>query len=410
MSALRVTRLLVGDRNLRLLMLGRLVSDFGSSLFLVAILWEAATSFGGARAVSLALAAFSVPSALLSPIAGVCVDRFNKKHLIVGSDLISGGVLVLFGAVGYIGVGGIGWLIGTILAVQISGVVFRPSLLALIPELVGKQSLTQANAAVQFASTLASIIGLAFGGVLVAILDLDTVLVLNGASFVLSGISEVFIRYARPAVVSGDAGISRVSRVWSDVVEGFKLVLKPVVIRGLILTEAVVDFVGNSLFVVLPLLVLGIGDGDPKFYGALQACMAVGAVLAAAGMSLLQGAKRRFTVLALAVSTAGIAIALMGISANLLLLCALMGYIGLASTAGNVLETVIIQEVTPNTGRGRVFALRGALNSALRPLGFLFFGAAATILSVQSLLVLAGMLIALSGGVYLLIGRHSHEG
>ncbi len=396
----------MGNRNLLLLMLGRLVSDFGSSLFLVSIVWEAAANFGGARAVSLVLAAFSIPSILLAPIAGVCADRLNKKYLIVGSDLMSGAALILLGVGWHMGMRGFGWVVASVVAVQISGVFFRPALLALIPELADAQSLTQANAVVQFASTLANITGLAVGGVLVAILDLDTILILDGASFGLSAMSEGFIRYARPSLSRGVSQRFSISRMWSDIAEGFGLIWKPILLRGLILTDAAVNFVSCSIFVVLPLLVLGIGDGDPKGYGVLQACMAVGAVLAAAGMSLLQSVKRRFIVLALAVTTSGIAIALMGTWGNLPLLCVFMVYIGLASTVANVTETVLIQEMSPSTGRGRVFALRGALDSTLRPLAFWLFGAVAVLISVRALLVLVGVLVALSGGVYWLIGQH----
>ena len=132
-------RMLEGYRNLRglfrthnflLLFFGKLVSDIGSAVFLVSVLWAAVSEVGGASAVSLILIASAFPAALLAPFGGLLADKWNKKAILVISDLLRGTSLLLLSL--FIGANlfTIQVLFVTVLMIQVLSAFFGPALLS----------------------------------------------------------------------------------------------------------------------------------------------------------------------------------------------------------------------------------------------------------------------------------------
>ena len=193
------TRNVFFNRNYRLVFFGALVSELG------AILYSFAVSFyileitdNNAFLQGLYLALCGGMLLLATPIGGVLGDRFNKAKIMFLCDYMKGGIIVLATVLMLLFRSSdahvlILFAVG-ILGNAVSGV-FSPAAGALLPHIVAEEKLQQANAYFSIKSSLQSILGVVLAGILYAVLPIHLLFFLVGVCYILSGVSEMFIRY-----------------------------------------------------------------------------------------------------------------------------------------------------------------------------------------------------------------------
>ncbi|NJN44088.1 MAG: MFS transporter [Anaerolineae bacterium] len=160
---------LLQNRDFRLLWLGQSVSNFGDSMTNLALLLLVNHLTGSTAALATMAIVLALPTLTFGLIAGVYVDRWDRRQVMVISDLIRG-VLVL----GFILVGSVEniWLLYLIGFTQASiGTFFNPARSALIPNLVPKEGLLAANSLTQMTQIIFGLLGTAAAGALVGVLD-----------------------------------------------------------------------------------------------------------------------------------------------------------------------------------------------------------------------------------------------
>ena len=193
------TRNVFFNRNYRLVFFGALVSELG------AILYSFAVSFyileitdNNAFLQGLYLALCGGMLLLATPVGGVLGDRFNKAKIMFLCDYMKGGIIVLATVLMLLFRSSdahvlILFAVG-ILGNAVSGV-FSPAAGALLPHIVVEEKLQQANAYFSIKSSLQSILGVVLAGILYAALPIHLLFILVGVCYILSGVSEMFIRY-----------------------------------------------------------------------------------------------------------------------------------------------------------------------------------------------------------------------
>ena len=193
------TRNVFFNRNYRLVFFGALVSELG------AILYSFAVSFyileitdNNAFLQGLYLALCGGMLLLATPIGGVLGDRFNKAKIMFLCDYIKGAIIVIATVLMLLFRSSdahilILFAVG-ILVNAVSGV-FSPAAGALLPHIVAEEKLQQANAYFSIKSSLQSILGVVLAGILYAVLPIHLLFFLVGVCYILSGVSEMFIRY-----------------------------------------------------------------------------------------------------------------------------------------------------------------------------------------------------------------------
>ena len=193
------TRNVFFNRNYRLVFFGALVSELG------AILYSFAVSFyileitdNNAFLQGLYLALCGGMLLLATPVGGVLGDRFNKAKIMFLCDYMKGGIIVLATVLMLLFRSSdahvlILFAVG-ILGNAVSGV-FSPAAGALLPHIVVEEKLQQANAYFSLKSSLQSILGVVLAGILYAALPIHLLFFLVGVCYILSGVSEMFIRY-----------------------------------------------------------------------------------------------------------------------------------------------------------------------------------------------------------------------
>lgn len=374
------------NTNFILFLLGRVVSDTGTSIQMMIMPLYIIDIGGGATTIGVFSFLSIIPALLVYPFAGVIGDRMNRKKIMVVTDLISAGVILVLGWMSYLGIMRLSLLLIVQVIISLMNGLFEPATRGMLPQLVEKEELTKYNSTVASARSASVLLGPVIGAALYANFGVTLVFLVNGISFLLSGISEMIIRYThtKQKTAKGAKGIM------NDLVEGIKFVWQNLLIRKLSYFLLVSYFVIQPIFsVILPLFFKGSLLYSDAQYGYLQTIIILGALLGSIlvgtlfgkevrmlkpliiGSSILLGAMLMFSVLLfpISISTLG--------NNTIIYFVLLAAVLGLFS-AGNMFISVpiqtYIQQATPNEYMSRVFSLVGMISRGGIPFGALIYG------------------------------------
>ncbi len=421
-------RALRAHRNLLLLWAGQFVSQTGDFLFQAAVLFLVLTIETERAALKAGIVSTleTLPFLLFGLLAGSLVDRYRRRRIMLVSDAARGLLLLTVPLIW--GLGGLNWLSIGVIAFLLSSfsTLFNPARDALIPRLVPRERLVQANALIQTSTQLAMLLGTFLAGALVSlqkaagvrgdVAPLVGLLVLDGLTFFISFWAVWLIRVDEaPASGSGAEAGRGAARgrpsPWREALEGLRYAWGSPVLRGLLLLTAVDNFfimgpafVGANLFVKRT---LGLEAQHLAFF---QAAMALGWLLGTLWMGrygrrlpkgklllfgiVMDGATYLpFLVFALPeVRSYGLALGLIALH-------------GLFIPLITVARTSLIQEIVPSAYLGRVFALVNLTVVGFMALSSFTTGALGEVVSAPYLFGLAGAGGALSGVVGALVFR-----
>ena len=188
------------NRNYRLVFFGALVSNVGALFYSFAVsFYILEITQNNAFLQGLYLAVCGAVNLLFTPVGGVLGDRFHKGKIMFVCDYLKGGVILLATLAMVLLKTSTAHLVilfaAGVLGNAIGGV-FSPASGALLPHIVEEQQLQQANSYFSIMQSLQSIVGVVLAGVLYATLPIYLLFLIVGVCYVLSGVSEMFIRYA----------------------------------------------------------------------------------------------------------------------------------------------------------------------------------------------------------------------
>jgi DHA3 family macrolide efflux protein-like MFS transporter len=138
-----------------------------------------------------------LPSLILGPFAGVIGDRYNRKKIMVSIDFLDGFLILFLAFLTYIHSMNIAVIFTAQVFVSLIGAMFNSATSAMLPELVDESNLNRANSVIGVVNSFSMIVGPALGGVIYGIWGIGIVFLLNGVSFILSAVSEIFIKYEK---------------------------------------------------------------------------------------------------------------------------------------------------------------------------------------------------------------------
>ncbi|QVK20896.1 MFS transporter [Mycoplasmatota bacterium] len=187
------------NKNFSLLFFGNLVSSIGNTFYNLGVAWFILELTKSALQSAIYIATGGIVSLLLTPFCGVIADRFNKVKIVYITDFIRG--IVILGA-GYfiyqdlsLSTTMIVLYVATII-LSINGAFFGPAVSSLQVDIVDEEDLQAANASMSMIHSLQTIIGLTLTGLLYDIIGITGIFIINGLTFVFSGMSEIFIKYS----------------------------------------------------------------------------------------------------------------------------------------------------------------------------------------------------------------------
>lgn len=339
-------------RDFRLMWAGGLVSALGSWLLTLAIPTHIFLVTGSLRATGLATAAEYLPFLLLGPVAGVFADRWDRRRLMIGTNLFCAGAvaIMLLG----LAPGRYGVLYAALVAENAGLVLCGPAWQARTPAVVGTGSLlSSANALNAASSGVVRLAGGPLGGILLVLCGARWLVVIDVASYLLSALALALT--SRTAGGSPAAGITP-GAVARDLREGTRVLLRQPAVRALFPVTVVYLAANASLSAVL--IPLGIERlGGSEHTGLVLCGLGAGFLAGAPALRLLLDRVQPRVLLA--VTLAACAVAYLGLFTSTALATALPAAvaIGLFGSMSLVIPQTTVQRVIPNAVLGRIGAV-----------------------------------------------------
>jgi MFS family permease len=340
-----------------------------------------------------------VPPLLFGSIAGVFVDRWDRRWTMIGSSLFRGAVLVILLGVRSADMIWLVYLAGFL--ESLASQFFGPANNALLPTLVDEDQLISANSLDSLGENSARLIGPALGGVLLASIGLQGVILIDIASYILAALLMYFIRVpitesVSPVPLEGSAG-STISAFWGEFIAGIKLVSgkKPL---SRIFWVLGIAFLGDSILTVLWAAFFQdiVGVGSAEFGLALTvrgvAGILGGLVIGAVGSKFEPNHLISFGLVGTGIGL--LAMVLWPIYAITLLIMIL---ISVPLMSWLISSQTWIQTHAPEEYRGRVFGVYGTFSALLMLVGMAFASGMGDTLGISNTLYLGGVIYVLSG-------------
>jgi MFS family permease len=338
-----------------------------------------------------------LPVLILSPLAGIAADRFDRRRLLaviqVGNALPAFGVAIL-SALGRLEV----WHVYVMaLCIGAASAFDWPARLALVPNLVPREQLQSAVALNAAAFNFSRILGPAIGGLLLIPLGV------TGVFFVAAGCYVPFIISLLTSLqrVKLAPPKGREHRPFETLRAGYAYIWSHSTLRALLSIELIPVMLGMAYFGLLPALAAGVlGREGGSGLGILQASAGLGALLGVMVVAALTGVRGRGKMVLLGMIGFGVSVLCLGLSTNFYLSCGIVLMLSLLSSFYGSLNDTLVQTETTDEYRGRVMAVYSMI-WGLTPIGNLEGGILARAFGVQAAFITNGLLIVGFGLVLL---------
>jgi hypothetical protein len=386
-------------RDFRLLIGGQMVSTAGDMFYAVALPWLVLNNGGTAQALSLVLAAYSIPRVGTVLVGGWLSDRLHPRRVMLLADILRAGLVGVLAGLATHGAPPL-WQICAI-AVPLGACegLFLPASFAILPTILHGDRLQAGNAINATTMQLANLIGPSIGGFVVGRLQSGPALAVDAATFVVSALTlwamhgsalpvdeKQHMEEEQPLTTGGMAPFWHLLRTWRLL----QVALVIIIVGNLT--------IGGTLFVALPALAHGPLHAGAGGYGALLAAFGGGALLG----GLLTGAAGRIprqavVILCLTlVQAAGLA--LLPFAGGVAGAAVLAGIAGLATGITNVLYLTLVQREAPPRLLGQIMGVFAFATLGLYPVSVALAGVVATRFGSGAMFPLTGLAIACAVG------------
>jgi MFS family permease len=351
---------------------GQTISNLGSSFTLLALPLIVFKLTGSAINLAITTTAYFLPYLLFGLVIGAWVDRVDRKRMMILVDLGRAAVIASIPAFAAFDALSVWWIYAVTFITATLTIAFDSGEFAAVPSLVDRDDLVTANGRIQASYQSAQLVGpIAAGGLLGAGLAVETVLLVDAASFVVSAVALGAVRGSFNAPDDGEREVKSLRR---DVVEGLRYVLSHPVLRNISLMMAMFNFVGATTIAQLVLFAKQRLDASDSQVGLLFSAGSAGVVV----LSLLAGPIRRrlsFSVAALgALMLYGVLTFVFAWTELYWLALPLWGLISGLGLFFNINTISLRQEIVPSYMLGRVVSIAGVLAWSAIPVGTLLGG------------------------------------
>jgi MFS transporter, DHA3 family, macrolide efflux protein len=372
-------------RDFRFLWTGQLVSTIGSSLTDLAagiLIYQRTHS---ALAVGLMLMATAIPSLIVGLVAGVFVDRFDRKKIMIASDLIRAGLVVSIPFLIQIDI-----LLLYVVVLFASAIkqFFDPAEQSVLPDVASEEELSAANAFLSISSFGSTAIGFAAAGFLASTGDINLAFYVDGLTFVLSAVCIFFVRIA-PVVVDETTSVGAVV---SNLRAGISMLLGTPILRSTLIVFAPVLFAFGLWNVLLLPFAVGPLGGTEFEYGLQEGLTSLGFVAGSLLMAKYIDRLPEGTWMVVSFAVMGVAGILYGLSSNIWVAIGLVTISGFAQPPSSISRSLVIQRNTPREFRGRVFSAFFVSRDVLFLIGMATAGLA-DVINIRVLIVIASALL-----------------
>lgn len=401
------------NKNFFLLWQGQLVSALGDVLYMMALDFWVFEITGSTAIMGILSAVTMLPRIILGPFAGVFVDKWHRRNVIVITDFIRGVVITFVGVAGIMGFIQV-WMVFVVGVVSgLCSAFFGPAVSAIKPELVDESKLVQANSATSMADSGMQIAGTAIGGLIYVAIGAPWMFFLNGISYLLSALSEVFIK--EPEREKNANGKKLTFK--EDFIGGLRFIWDFKTLRNIMISACFLNLLGASgSILMLPYFKITESLG-PEKYGVFMAVMSVAVLCGSAILSCITIKKKwKYLVFASAVIISMVSLDITFLISNYYVMLVLIFISGFCTVVFNTIFNTLIAIVVPADKRGKVSAMLGTISMGMSPLGALIGGVMGEIFPIRTAIIIlftitivVGVIIASVKGVRSVISYESSD-
>ncbi len=353
-----------------LICFGQIISIIGSGLTGFAVRIWAYDRTGLATEFALIALCYTLPGLLVLPITGVLVDRYDKRLMMLLSDIGAGCGTVAIWFLLSIGQLEIWHIYLAVSVMSACGALRGPAYAATTPLLVPKEQLGRANGLIQFGGGASQTLAPFMAGALMAGIGLQGITLIDMSTFVFALLTLLVVRLPKPDVVAQIP--HKRGSFLKDALYGWQYIRERPGLLGLLLITVFIT--GSERMVVVLIAPLVLGFSNAQQLGVVSSIAGIGIILGAVTMSIWGGPKRRiqsvlgFTLLrALLLFLGGLQpnIVLVAVASSLFLFFAQIG----GGSAQALWQTKVAADV-----QGRVFAMLNLVTGAITPLVLVLAG------------------------------------
>ena len=374
------------SRNFRLFLFGQGISNVGTWMQRVALYWLVYKLTSSAFLLGLVGFASYIPLLIVSPFAGVLIDRYSKMRIVMTAQALAMlqalllAFLVLSGRIEIWHIITLSLVLGVINAFDIPG---RQSFYVNLID--KKEDLPNAVALNSVVFHLSRFLGPSAAGIIIAISS-------EGICFLINGLSYIAVLGSLFAIKISDTPVQEKMKPFMDELkEGFKYIYSKPPLRNILMLVAAISLFGWSYTILLPIFAKDVLEGDSVTFGFLISATAVGAILGAlyaASRKDTHGLERRAVFFAVVF---GLAVILFSLSKMLVASLLLIGVAGLGAMLHNTSANSFFQSTVDEDKRGRIMSYYAFAHQGLMPIGSLVLGWAAGSFGAPFAMVLGGI-------------------
>ncbi len=384
-------------RNYRLFFSGQSVSLIGTWITRIATSWLVYRLTDSALLLGLVGFAGQIPTLLLSPIAGVIVDRRNRHRILIWTQVLSAAQSLALALFAFTGAITVGWIIALQVLQGIINAFDTPARQAFVMQMVAdKADLPNAIALNSTMVNGSRIIGPSIGGIIIAAVG-------EGWCFMIDAISYVAVILSLLAMeVSDEKPKPSGDSVIEELRDGYRYVSGFAPVRTALILLAIVSAMGMPYTVLMPVIASTVLHGGAHTLGFLMTASGLGAVAGALYLASRRSVLGLGRVMTIATLTFGAGLVVFGLVRSLWLALLVLPFVGAGFMVEMASTNTILQTITEERLRGRVMAFYTMAFLGTAPIGSLIAGVAADRIGATNTIVLGGI-ACIAGGVWLLI-------
>lgn len=264
--------------NIIFFFIGKLVSLFGSSIYTFAIGLYTLKITGSGLTFATTLVLGTLPAILINPFAGVLADRIDKKKLVIFMDFLNAALFIIFYVISLSSLTLPIIYLCTLVTTILTNI-FDITLEAAKPDIVSEERLMSINSIGKIVDSAPSILGPMIGGLIFALLDIKVIILINGISFVLSAVSELFMDFK---LNKKDVLPTEKMNFIVDIKEGFTYIISQKNILNLFYIFIIINlFLSLAISVPMPFIINNVLNLGTHYYGIIEGTFSIGMIIGA---------------------------------------------------------------------------------------------------------------------------------
>ena len=370
---------------------GQAISLFTSAILQMAIIFYLTEKTGSAMVLSIASLVGFLPYAVFGPMIGVLVDRYDRKKIMIGADLIiaaAGAALAIIALYMELPV----WMVMIVLFIRSIGTAFHsPALSAVTPLLVPEEQLTRCAGYSQSLQSISYILSPAAAAFLYSVWELNAIIAIDVLGAVIACITVALVHIPKLSLEKQ----SLEQNFMKEMKEGLVILKENKGLFALLLIGTLYMFVYMPINALYPLISMEYFAGTPMHISITEIAYASGMLAGGLLLGLLGSFKKRIVLITASIFMMGASLTISGLLPTsgfviFVVCCAIMGF-SVPFYSG--VQTALFQEKIKPEYLGRVFSLTGSIMSLAMPVGLILSGIFADRIGVSNWFLISGILI-----------------